>query len=130
MCSARGGRSPSRLPASETKRWDARQSPPSAATLEVSPHETRQDNPVLHGGWRSLGFRTLEAAERLVAGGCVKASYGRKKNLRAIWLCQEDDNQKRPATARGKARHVPVLVWSPGVRVESRRPKSRPVAST
>jgi hypothetical protein len=39
---------------------------------------------------RSLGFRTLEAAERLVAGGYVKASYGRKKNLRAIWLCQED----------------------------------------
>ena len=38
----------------------------------------------------SLGFRTLDAAERLVAGGIVKASYGRKKNLRAIWLCQED----------------------------------------
>jgi hypothetical protein len=39
---------------------------------------------------RSLGFRTLEAAERLVAGGHVKGSYGRKKNLRAIWLRQED----------------------------------------
>lgn len=39
---------------------------------------------------RSLGFRTLEAAERLVAGGYVKASYGRKKNLRAIWLLQQD----------------------------------------
>ena len=31
---------------------------------------------------RSLGFRALEAAERLVAGGYVKASYGRKKKLR------------------------------------------------
>ena len=38
----------------------------------------------------SLGFRTLDAAERLVAGGHVKASYGRKKNLRAIWHCQDD----------------------------------------
>ena len=38
----------------------------------------------------SLGFRTLDAAERLVAGGYVKASYGRKKNLRAIWHCHAD----------------------------------------
>ena len=38
----------------------------------------------------SLGFRTLDAAERLVAGGFVKASYGRKKNLRAIWHRQDD----------------------------------------
>ncbi len=39
---------------------------------------------------RSFGFRTLSAAERLVASGYVKASYGRKKVLRAIWLCRED----------------------------------------
>jgi hypothetical protein len=39
---------------------------------------------------RSLGFRTLDAAQRLVAGGKVKASYGRKKKLRAIWLSKED----------------------------------------
>ena len=39
---------------------------------------------------RSLGFRSLEAATRLVAGGSVKASYGRKKNLRAIWLIGEE----------------------------------------
>ena len=37
----------------------------------------------------SLGFRTLQAAELLVAGGNVKPSYGRKKNLRAIWHCPE-----------------------------------------
>ena len=41
---------------------------------------------------RSLGFRSLEAATRLVAGGSVKASYGRKKNLRAIWLVKEVGN--------------------------------------
>ena len=39
---------------------------------------------------RSLGFRTLDTAERLVASGFVKASYGRKKILRAIWLNEED----------------------------------------
>jgi len=39
---------------------------------------------------RSLGFRTLDSAERLIAGGFVKPSYGRKNNLRAIWLRQED----------------------------------------
>ena len=38
----------------------------------------------------SLGFRTLDAAERLVAGGYVKASYGKKKNLRSIWHCPDD----------------------------------------
>jgi hypothetical protein len=39
---------------------------------------------------RKLGFRTLDTAERLVASGFVKASYGRKKVLRAIWLNEED----------------------------------------
>ena len=34
----------------------------------------------------SLGFRTLDAAERLVAGRYVKASYGKKKNLRSIGM--------------------------------------------
>ena len=38
----------------------------------------------------SLGFRALDTAERLVAGGFVKPSYGRKNNLRAIWQCQVD----------------------------------------
>ena len=39
---------------------------------------------------RKLGFRTLGTAERLVASGFVKASYGRKKVPRAIWLNEED----------------------------------------
>ena len=51
---------------------------------------------------RSLGFRTLEAAERLVAGGYVKASYGRKKNLRAIWARQQDGGSPVIYSASGK----------------------------
>jgi hypothetical protein len=50
---------------------------------------------------RSLGFRTLAAAERLVSGGYVKAPYGRKKNLRAIWLCQDDGGN--PVKTRAQA---------------------------
>jgi|SRR5579872_5132368 len=49
----------------------------------------------------SLGFRTLDAAERLVAGGHVKPSYGKKKNLRAIWHCQADGDN--PVEARPRA---------------------------
>jgi hypothetical protein len=38
----------------------------------------------------SLGFRTREAAERLLAGGYVKPSYGRKGHLKAIHIRCED----------------------------------------
>jgi hypothetical protein len=37
----------------------------------------------------SLGFRSLDAANRLIAGGYVKPSYGRKGHLKAIWLQRE-----------------------------------------
>ncbi len=38
----------------------------------------------------SLGFRTPDAAKRLIAGGYVKPSWGRKGHLRAIWLLSTD----------------------------------------
>ena len=38
----------------------------------------------------SLGFRSEEAARRLVADGFVQASYGRKGHLKAIWSRRED----------------------------------------
>ena len=38
----------------------------------------------------SLGFRTLDAAKRLIEGGYVKPSWGRKGHLRAIWLLSPD----------------------------------------
>jgi hypothetical protein len=37
-----------------------------------------------------LGFRSLARALRMVAGGFVKPSYGRKGFLRAIWLTKDD----------------------------------------
>src|SRR5690242_13165013 len=37
-----------------------------------------------------LGFRSIEAAKRLVDGGFVTPSYGRKGHLKAIWLRKAD----------------------------------------
>ena len=50
----------------------------------------------------SLGFRTFEAAKRLIAGGYVRPSYGRKGHLKAIWRCQEDGgNPVQPSLRAG-----------------------------
>jgi hypothetical protein len=38
----------------------------------------------------ALGFRSLETATRLLEGGFVTASYGRKGHLKAIWVRQAD----------------------------------------
>ena len=38
----------------------------------------------------SLGFRTHDAAQRLIEGHYVKPSWGRKGHLRAIWLMSSD----------------------------------------
>ena len=53
----------------------------------------------------SLGFRSLEAARRLIEGGYVKPSYGRKRHLRAIWLRQEDGSSPVPAHAPSGTRY-------------------------
>ena len=52
---------------------------------------------------------------------------------KSIVVCSSRQQSQQLATARVKARGVPFLVWSPGVRVESRRPKAAswsPPAST
>lgn len=48
----------------------------------------------------SLGFRSMEAAKRLIAGGFVKASYGRRGHLKAIWLRREDGSSPVETHAR------------------------------
>ena len=53
----------------------------------------------------SLGFRSLEAARRLIEGGYVKPSYGRKQHLRAIWLRPEDGSSPVPAHAPSGTRY-------------------------
>ena len=53
----------------------------------------------------SLGFRSVEAAKRLVAGGFVQPSYGRKGHLKAIWLQQEDGSSPVEAQAPSGTRY-------------------------
>jgi hypothetical protein len=48
----------------------------------------------------SLGFRALDAAKRLIEGGFVKPSYGRKGHLKAIWLRREDGSSPVEAHAK------------------------------
>ena len=50
----------------------------------------REQIPLYASDGTSLGFRSLEAAKRLVAGRYVKPAYGRKGHLKAIWLLQQD----------------------------------------
>ena len=50
----------------------------------------REQIPLYAADGTSLGFRTIEAAKRLIAGGYVKPAYGRKGHLKAIWLLQQD----------------------------------------
>jgi hypothetical protein len=38
----------------------------------------------------SLGLRTPDAAKRLIEGGYVKPSWGRKGHLKAVWLQSRD----------------------------------------
>ena len=52
--------------------------------------QTEQHIPYYASDGTSLGFRSAESANRLVAGGFVQPSYGRKGHLRAIWARTED----------------------------------------
>jgi hypothetical protein len=48
----------------------------------------------------SLGYRSLETAERLIANGYVKPAHGRKGHLKAIFLaCEEGAGYARAGDA-------------------------------
>ncbi|MBZ5604692.1 MAG: hypothetical protein LAO79_20530 [Acidobacteriia bacterium] len=53
----------------------------------------------------SLGFRSEEAAQRLVAGGFVQASYGRKGHLKAIWSRRQDGSNPVETHAQAGTRY-------------------------
>ena len=65
----------------------------------------REQIPIYAADGTSLGFRTLEAAKRLIASGYVKAAYGRKGHLKAIWLLQEDGGNPIETRARSSTRY-------------------------
>jgi hypothetical protein len=60
---------------------------------------TRSTIPCYAGDGTPLGYRTIDAAQRLVAGGCVRPAYGRRGHLKAIWLLRDGGSspfQTRP----------------------------------
>lgn len=50
----------------------------------------QQQIPLYASDGRSLGFRSMESARRLIANGFVEPVYGRKGHLRAIHSKQPD----------------------------------------
>ena len=76
---------------------------PPSRTLQVS--SKREQVPLYAADGKSLGFRTIEAARRLIAGGYVKPAYGRKGHLKAIWLLQEDGGNPVETHAQSGTRY-------------------------
>lgn len=54
---------------------------------------------------KPLGYRPLETAQRLVANGFAKPSYGRKGHLKAIWLRREDGTSPVQPSIRAGTRY-------------------------
>ena len=54
----------------------------------------------------SLGYRSIGAARRLIAGGYVRPAYGRKGHLKAIWLLHQDGGNPVETHPRSGTRYV------------------------
>jgi hypothetical protein len=65
----------------------------------------REQIPLYASDGTSLGFRLIDAAKRLIAGGHVKPAYGRKGHLRAVWLLQEDGGNPVETHAQSGTRY-------------------------
>ena len=65
----------------------------------------REHIPLYASDGTSLGFRSLEAAKRLVAGRYVKPAYGRKGHLKAIFLQGEGGSDPVDTRARNGTRY-------------------------
>ena len=76
---------------------------PPIQTTKVS--SNREQIPIYAADGTSLGFRSLDAAKRLIANGYVKPAYGRKGHLKAVWLLQEDGGNPVETCARSGTRY-------------------------
>ena len=65
----------------------------------------REQIPLYASDGTSLGFRPIDAARRLIAGGYAKPAYGRKGHLKAIWLGQQDGGNPVETHARAGTRY-------------------------
>jgi len=78
---------------------------PSVPRLKCAQMKPAEQIPYYAPDGTSLGFRSIEAAKRLIAGGFVKPSYGRKGHLKAIWLRKEDGSNPVETRAPGGTRY-------------------------
>ena len=67
--------------------------------------QTAEQVPYYAPDGTSLGFRSVEAAKRLIERGFVKPSYGRKGHLKAIWLPRKDGSSPVEIHARTGTRY-------------------------
>jgi len=56
--------------------------------------------PLYAADGRSLGYRSRQAAERLLAGGFVTPAFGRKGHLKAIYLRRGDGSTSVESSVR------------------------------
>ena len=67
--------------------------------------QTTEQIPYYAPDGASLGFRSAEAAKRLIENGFVKPSYGRKGHLKAIWARREDGSDPVETHAKAGTRY-------------------------
>jgi hypothetical protein len=61
--------------------------------------------PLYSADGRCVGWRTLEAAQQMVAAGLFEPSYGRKGHLKAVWLRKDDGSSPVEPHARAGTRY-------------------------
>jgi hypothetical protein len=71
----------------------------------MKPTPTPSTIPCYAADGTSLGYRPIDAAQRLVSGGYVRPAYGRKGHLRAIWLLRDDGSSPVQSRAHNGTRY-------------------------
>lgn len=85
---------------------------------------TRSTIPCYAADGTPLGYRSLDAAQHLVASGYVRPSWGRKGHLRAIWLLRDDGTN--PVQSPRPQRHEVQLRRIAGYRAVLAAPAAGP----
>ena len=61
--------------------------------------------PLYSADGRCVGWRSLEAAHKMIAAGFWKPSYGRKGHLKAVWLGRDDGSTPVETNSRAGTRY-------------------------
>ena len=61
--------------------------------------------PLYSADGRCVGWRSLEAAQKMVVAGFWKPSYGRKGHLKAVWLGRDDGTSPVETNPRAGTRY-------------------------